>query len=321
MGQYWVVLNLSKRQSWFIGKLEEQIFSMRLPRFFGRRFRLLPASSMPNKLGHEIHTQEQSILVKCLPSELIIGIFESCDEYRTAACLALTCRLFWDLGRSTVERQLNDATDWTGDRLACIGDYAAETTDDLPKGMLDDSERALIDEYVRRGADVFTALRKLCPFAVPLKPDSNLPVTPRNVGRLNKNQKRDDLRADTSIWRTLVEEVSNGRMSPKGMVLRDLTARQYVRGDAFIEMCEGDPDLSTWREEWDLADLIILGICCSGDPSGLKSAHQTSLQDGLWSGHRFDVVEEKILANEKWKDVSRKMLNVAQLLFEIDGEF
>ncbi|KZV84181.1 hypothetical protein EXIGLDRAFT_727533 [Exidia glandulosa HHB12029] len=104
------------------------------------------------------------------------------------------------------------------------------------------------------------------------------------------------------------------------MVLRDLTARQYVRGDAFIAKCAGSPRLSHWRESWGLADLIILGICYSGEPSGLMSVRETSLERGIWSGHRFDVVEEKnLLEPDEWMDVSGQILRVGHILWQIDG--
>ncbi|KZV97176.1 hypothetical protein EXIGLDRAFT_747212, partial [Exidia glandulosa HHB12029] len=281
MGQYWVLLNLSKRQSWFMGKLQEQIFGMELSRFFGRRFKLLPTSSFPDKLSSEIHSQGQSTLVRRLPSELIVAIFESCDGCRTAACLALTCKLFWDLGRLTVERQLNDATDWTGDRLACIGDYAAKTVDELPKGILDDSERAFIEGYMRQNEKrgVFGALIDLCSLEV-LNPVFDLPwIRHKDI----YYEVPDDLRTSMYTWLVLVEEVVAPRMSPEGMVLRNLTTRQYVRGNAFIAKCQGaERPLSLWREWWDLQDLIILGICYSWHPTMLRSECETSLIDGLW---------------------------------------
>ncbi|KZV97182.1 hypothetical protein EXIGLDRAFT_833035 [Exidia glandulosa HHB12029] len=290
---------------------------MELSRFFGRRFKLLPASSFADKLSSEIHSQGQSTLVRRLPSELIVAIFESCDEYRTAACLALTCKLFWDLGRLTVERQLNIATDWTGDRLACIGDYAAETVDELPKGILNDSERAFVDDYIRtENCGVFGALMELCSFEVPLNPVSDLPwIRHRDIFY----EVDDDLRTAMYTWLVLVEEVVDAKISPEGMVLPDLTARQYIRGNAFIAKCQGaERPLSLWREWWDLQDLIILGICYSSHCTMLRSESETSLLHGLWSGHRFDVVEEKTLTAGGWKDVSDQLLHVGQRLFEVD---
>ncbi|KAG6892498.1 hypothetical protein C0993_003686 [Termitomyces sp. T159_Od127] len=101
----------------------------------------------------------------------------------------------------------------------------------------------------------------------------------------------------------------NGRM-----VFRNLTTKEYVRGDAIKKVK---------RLKLEFEHVLYIRTTWSSD-SSLSYCYSGPLQihRGVWAGHRFDVtrighvVDEAGVAVDDWKDVTEEVLNEVQEIWE-----
>ncbi|KZV97171.1 hypothetical protein EXIGLDRAFT_764628, partial [Exidia glandulosa HHB12029] len=107
----------------------------------------------------------------------------------------------------------------------------------------------------------------------------------------------------------------------KRLVLRNLTAKEYVRGAELAQDQVCMPDM--WPAYWNVGELLPLRVCWSSDDSaGLPEEYEGNITRGPWAGHRFDIVLEEDLPCDGegsvlpgWTDVSDDVLDDACNLF------
>ncbi|KAL4252158.1 hypothetical protein ABKN59_001724 [Abortiporus biennis] len=170
MGQYWTIVNIDKRQNLGgMGKLVESLpyygfreLANHLRRFEAAgvkdpkvevRVRPTPEPSLKNKAGRKrgISFEETRMSLsrplprstlgnfKRVPNELIFEILRQLEDYIDVISFSFTNTNIYFLGYKVLQRRyLDDAADWEGDRIICLGDYAKWNA--LPKGSFTKSE-------------------------------------------------------------------------------------------------------------------------------------------------------------------------------------
>lgn len=95
-------------------------------------------------------------------------------------------------------------------------------------------------------------------------------------------------------------------------ILRNLTAKEMVRGDRF-EQTPGSPPRGPFLEHQGLGTAVLSRICWTSDPSISMEDPGGRISRGVWAGHGFDIAtlkrhEEALAAGEIWRDVSAEVV-------------
>ncbi|KAF8058550.1 hypothetical protein FPV67DRAFT_1676125 [Lyophyllum atratum] len=295
---------------------------------------------------------EESLANATLPVELVSMILEEIEDLTDMVCFLLTCQRFFEIGRSTLAARFQDLLtySWAGNRLICAGDYTQ--IDDLPEGMLTEDEAELIDEEFEHfdAEDVETLVYEQLRFVQNLQPDWELNherafFRKKNARfsfyfmRLQETNypHRDPPRVgwagerDVEVLKKLTKSTKRkfpGRNQLSEVygsyVLRNLTTKEYIRGDAVREAWN-TPDMPYLRA-LRFTHLLVLRITWSQD-SGLSIRYEGLIQvhRGVWAGHRFDfsgieTVQDGQGAIDGWKDVSEVAIGELNAVFELEAE-
>ncbi|KAG6876802.1 hypothetical protein C0993_000356 [Termitomyces sp. T159_Od127] len=274
-----------------------------------------------------------------LTAEIVDKIFGEVDDTADLLSLMTTCQRHWDIGRRHLERVIiNDFSmaSWAGNRLICLGDYVGPG--ELPKGMLTKREVKKIQNLFM--CNNYSLWRAMYAFQPSGRGSSYKPLGASRGLRsgtdfLRKLKARYDASesgsalewlADTHTGVALgklirIENMSFEKFSQGHMVFRDLTIKEYVRGD--IWNMPGDSRFTGKRLRFE--HVLYIRIFWAISPNTNEYQCPVDNHRGAWAGHRFDVsdinnvVDEDGIAVDGWKDVTlevmREVLEV--LRFEI----
>ncbi|EED85118.1 predicted protein [Postia placenta Mad-698-R] len=144
MGQYWMLANLDKRETFGMwGKLGEFFYSdfTKLVEFILTPYPHPSPDSVLAKHKPYVRTMEtgKALGRLDLPGEILYFIFDNITSFQDALFLTLANPLLEPFGhRRMYELICLCQQRWKGDRIICLGDYARD--DDLPKGLLSETE-------------------------------------------------------------------------------------------------------------------------------------------------------------------------------------
>ncbi|GLB37941.1 hypothetical protein LshimejAT787_0409920 [Lyophyllum shimeji] len=125
-------------------------------------------------------------------------------------------------------------------------------------------------------------------------------------------------------WRDALMVIHRGlddkRLYGGTYVLRNLTTREYVRGDAIRDLwaMPGKPYLKAVRFE----HALLVRITWSGDPDlNIRYQGPLKLHRGVWAGHRFDICQISTVVDEEghiddWEDVTKDVLEEVVAVFD-----
>ncbi|KAF8055457.1 hypothetical protein FPV67DRAFT_1641770 [Lyophyllum atratum] len=303
--------------------------------------------------GERMALPKESLANATLTAELVSMILKEIEDFAEMICFVLTCQRYFEICRPILEARLQEllACSWAGNRLICIGDYAV--ANDLPKGMLTEDEEELIDEEFEHcdPEDVDTLIFEQIRFVQNLQPDWDLNqkrtiFNPKGMKLLyqymflreenpspNSGPPRVgwDGRRDVEVIEKLTKvtpwafpDRTQLRETYGSYVLRNLTTKEYIRGDAVREAWNTPnmPYLRALR----FMHLLILRITWSSD-SSLSVAYDGPIQvhRGVWAGHRFDFSDIKTVQDGQgaigdWKDVSKVAIEELVAVFEREAE-
>jgi hypothetical protein len=224
------------------------------------------------------------------------------DSPESMIHLSLTCVYFFQLLGPDFQRILADDTaPWAGDRLIFVGDYANGldiggicTTDELREFEEEEeeygdnplyriSERVMctVDEGAKAGLD-------------PLAPLGRFEV--RQAGALEQRVRDKLTPDDLNLFNRLAAIAKRPQPSADDHekhvpVLRNLTAKKYVRDDVIVES----------DYAYSLGEVVAVFTTWTGDGSGLRNLDS----EGQWAGHRVDIATMADVLEDGWTDVSQ----------------
>lgn len=116
-----------------------------------------------------------------------------------------------------------------------------------------------------------------------------------------------------SMWEDVVTSTPARGLPDEHTVLRNLEAKQYIRGEDFVRHIVACARPSTYLDFTRLGDVALLSTMYSSIPirERLFLPVGNELRDvrhGPWAGHRFDLCAEKDLGRGEWEDVSEEVL-------------
>ena len=280
-------------------------------------------------------------LVVKLPPELLCCVADFLLGMRRtpiADCvaLAMTCQTVYAIVRPRLNKKLaHGYKSWAGDRLICVGDNGY--IGDLPSNVLSQAE---IDEY---GLSIESTKEEK-------SDDSNrniLYYTPDAAdGWFDAHSRADDWEEALIVPRSkiayeergncidrpllnLFNYTSNTKRAPRQpidpdsiLVVRNLTKREYIRGDVAEDRACQPPynDNDTIEQAaYELGEVAFYAMMWSTYPAFRWRDQPAELKDvlyrGSWAGHRIDVVyveEDKFAVElDGWTDVTGAFLDVA----------
>lgn len=225
------------------------------------------------------------------------------DSSESVLYLSLTCAYFFRLLGPAVQSILaEDTAPWAGDRLIFVGDYA----DGLDIGSICTSDELREfdqkkEEYHNNPLYHMDQERVMCamnerveprrgPRLLLPKPDLRRAgaLEQRVTGRLTL----DDLQLFhrlAAIART--SQLSFGDHRKHIPVLRNLTARKYVRDDTIAES----------DYAYSLGEVVAVFTQWTKDAAGTADLDCR----GEWAGHRFDIATVSDVSEEGWTDASQ----------------
>ncbi|KAF8059622.1 hypothetical protein FPV67DRAFT_1674905 [Lyophyllum atratum] len=297
---------------------------------------------------------EESLANATLPAELVRMILEEIEDFAEMICFVLTCQRYFEIGRPILEARLEEllTCSWAGNRLICIGDYAV--ANDFPEGMLTEDEQELIDEEFDDcdAGDVDTLIYEQLRFVQNLQPDWDLnqkrtifnpkgmkllyhfmflreknPSPNSGRPRVGSGDGRRDVQVIERLTKVTPRAFPDRTQLPEtygSYVLRNLTTKEYIRGDAVREAWNTPnmPYLRALR----FMHLLILRITWSSEMS-LSVAYEGPIQvhRGVWAGHRFDFSDIKTVQDGEgaigdWKDVSKVAIDELVAIFEREAD-
>ncbi|EPQ50485.1 hypothetical protein GLOTRDRAFT_133858 [Gloeophyllum trabeum ATCC 11539] len=304
MGQYWMLVNIDKRQSTGSeGKLGEFLTDSS-PGTVAESLlcRLLPCLLRPEAealtkdiLKHVKSPLESGLGRLAIAVELLDLIFSSIDNIRDATCLCISNKTLFAIGYKHILRIAEgDQIRWEGDRIICLGDYA----EDLPEGMLSSEEVNLLrlEGQELDDSDPEDTVLRLYDIAA-----ENFDCI---SGRWSSHS------YDSREWRMAgIDRKLYCQLSRPYYVYHDrwvlcnLSKLQYVRADTVAEIV-GDA--------LRLGDVLLSQICWSTDPS-CAIPYKGKLHRGAWAGDRFivttmDKIEGSLRENGTWTDVTKDVM-------------
>lgn len=242
------------------------------------------------------------------PSEIHHRIFSFLDIVEDVLRFSLTNRYFWAVGLSHIEKHIVDSlAPWAGQKIICVS--GKSDPHDFPPNILSATEAEEVKE-LSKAYDLNT-------FSIRhnYKKIGGLPLSQRllrwfldyeashHMGSANRAE----------IMMGLKPEILEFYPRNQRWILRNLTTREYVRGEVIAlkdEFIHG-PQI----EIFGFAEVLISRICWSTEPEKIGGAD--NITRGKWAGHRFDItplawLKEKH-GGEGWKDVSNDILREIDL--------
>ncbi|KZT03205.1 uncharacterized protein LAESUDRAFT_762185 [Laetiporus sulphureus 93-53] len=338
MGQYWMIINLDKREATsHLGKLGECLFDG-IPESLVPYFAIpLPLSALDIKKefsGVNSGPSANSALGSLdLAPEILYLIFDEIDDLRGAISLSLTNKTLSDIGQARVyELACKTTAPWAGDRVICAGDYMR--WHDLPVGMLSESE---LYEYRSQDEDEGDG-------------DSNEEYdsytnNPRNFHDVRwreapSRHSEPDVLNISSIHdayfhynvSSFEREEFSRRQKPQysidlskdethGWVLCSISKREYVRASVVAALTGSSAKMPRGiggRGGFGLGHVLMSQICWSSDDS-ISMRYKGDLHRGRWAGDRLSITTMDRLDNhEAWKDTSEEVVKKITKIWDAD---
>lgn len=256
----------------------------------------------------------QSSLEK-LPTELLRSVFENIEDFSDFALqLGVCSKTMWNrvIGYILDDRR-SHMGGWAGTKILC----AAETIDDFHESLQSEAcvGTAGAKDWFKLATDHFQA---------PRSGENWHELFDPYVEALEEGELSDDwdqaersklwFWSCASVLKPRAEAVLHELREPlrcKTWMLRNLTEKSYVRlqlirdtkrcvhrSHTYVVHVDGAPQIS-------LDKLLVRRICWSG-----RDEQREGLKGG-WAGHRFDVVESRLMEpeHEGWMDVTGRILS------------
>lgn len=223
--------------------------------------------------------------------------------------LSLTNRYFWAVGLAHIEEHIiASLAQWAGEKIICVSDKSDPR--DFPPDILSPKEAEEVKElnkvYDLNSSSIRNTYKKI-----------GGPSLSQRLQKwfLNHEVSRYMGSADRAeIMMGLKPEILEFYPGDRRWILRNLTTREYVRGDVIAlkeEFIHG-PQI----EVFGFAEVLISRISWSPQPEKIGGGN--NITRGKWAGHRFDItplawLKEKY-SKETWKDVSNEVLREIDLI-------
>ncbi|KDQ16494.1 hypothetical protein BOTBODRAFT_173016 [Botryobasidium botryosum FD-172 SS1] len=282
MGRYWQAYTSKHLDSG--GKIAESIWD-REPHALASHL-IVPAK--PSSINASIsrrralpatQTIDQLLGYLNLPTEILIMIFNEIDNFPDAFSLAYTNTYLLAAGQDILCALLKAReTQWAGDRIVCIGDYAQNN--DLPQGMLTTAEM--------QGLLAFES-----------------DEVPRNLygfadKKYQKPREYDKGWVETNEFGRKLQPYTNGSAS--------IACKALERSNPTIVYSATFPGANTM---YDFGTIHLTRICWLS--ANVWEHNGKFLDCGVWAGDRFeittmDAMHERINKGEAWDDISASML-------------
>lgn len=293
-------------------------------------------------------TVQSSPTLMGLPTEVHRRVFDELEEDINAiVCLGTTSQHFWSIAKEYVHIHCKARFGrWAGEPLVCVGDYAK--CNDYPPGLFSGEELEIMRQEggdAPGGAGDFVdndndAMDLDVSFLEEAGKD-----TPKDSWRFRLQTYRHpdhtyqadmsgaDLRrcmrsiyAENPGSKTInsdmeaIADMENYLPKSEAWILRNLTTKQLVRAEAIA--LEPEYVNGPFIHGPGLGHVILARICWSADPS--SSMHDiNNITRGVWAGHRFDIVTEKMhneeaiaSLGEAWEDVSDEVAQEVRSIWE-----
>lgn len=244
------------------------------------------------------------------PSDIHHQIFASLEDAEDVLRFSLANRYFWAVGLTHIENHIISASaPWAGTRILCAGD--SSKPGDYPPGLLTPMQREEIEAISTPEGRLMNLYDLWHVY--------NEVGHPSLSNRLQRcfhdyEKKHPMSRADrTEIRMGLQPEVTEFYPRDQQWVLRNLTTREYVGGEAVAlkeEFIRGPQiDLVGFSEV----------LIARTSWSSVGEAIPGNITRGKWAGHKFDIiplaVQEEKMNTEEWTNVSNEVLREIDIIF------
>ncbi|KAJ6007833.1 hypothetical protein N7540_011809 [Penicillium herquei] len=238
-----------------------------------------------------------------LPSEIHHAIFKTLDDVQDVLCLSLTSRYFWAVGLSHIEDHIvSSLAPWAGERIICVSDQSNPR--DFPPGLLSPTEQEdLIELNHVQDLNNFSIKHKWKKIGGPPL-SQRLQEWFKEYSAQHPMSNADRIEINTGLKPELLEFYP--RNQP--WVLRNLTTKEYVRGEAIAlkDSFIHGPHIDVIG----FSEVLISRISWSSLP--VEVGHGKNMSHGKWAGHRFEIAPLSSLKNctdsADWVDVSNELL-------------
>ncbi|KAI0321239.1 hypothetical protein OF83DRAFT_358192 [Amylostereum chailletii] len=323
MGQYWVILNLDKRERGpGVGaKLGEFIFNPlhQLVELF-----TVPVKSSdgppPSLVPH--NGEKRTLGYLAFPSELLRMVFNYIEAPEDVVRLTVVNKMLTVFGRDRLQElvmQAASSSSWSGGRIICLGDNAST----LPPGMLTDTEKERL-EGLRVSQEMDTASEVLYEIGSEGYRRGGQRDLTSNLC-FSWTRPSDDLytrwrisRRHRSRGSTLIRSVELTRPEGKIWVLCNISKREYVRVDALASITNASPESAFINDGCNLGMAIVILTAWTYEGG------DEDVGCGPWAGDRLQIIPFDTLADaEGWKDISStavRLINHCRSYYGIDDE-
>ncbi|TCD61063.1 hypothetical protein EIP91_009066 [Steccherinum ochraceum] len=275
------------------------------------------------------HLKEEPLpgLLSELPAELLLPIFAALeDDYMAILCLSLANTRLYEFGYLCLLKRVQEANNWSGDRLACIGDYCFP--EHVPEGIFTPAELELLNElhptWLATEAldDIMEHSFDECDSLCVLDSVQFQQKQAKYLANLSS--------AEEECFRELKAAVGGPEYTSSDLVaseehpwvLCNLTTAEYVRAEVIWRvLAEGeDEELQNIDSRYGpiceggaaLASAIAARFCWgSCDPGYDMLSAWRKLTSGTWAGHRFEVVPfasmRQLESGKQWEDVGEEV--------------
>ncbi len=280
--------------------------------------------------NNNISETGQPIEFSTLPVEIHRLIFSHLELVEDVVCLGVTSRYFWAVSQEHIhDFYTSFLGHWAGENIVCVGEDVE--SNDLPPGLFSAEER---DELGRKTIDI--------PYDDDYPDEIAFPAVPFTLHHfthpsISYMEKEVDLRSVSSriyfhcrdrgsykdpafssrLSEPLVIEESHYFPQDEQWILRNLTTKEYIRGEAVAlkpEYIHG-PDIDILG----FGDIIMSRICWSTSPSASMN-YEGGITRGTWAGHCFDITTFARHSDEtkgvSWKDVSEEVMREIACIWE-----
>lgn len=222
---------------------------------------------------------------------------------------SLTNRYFWAVGLAHIEEYIiASLAPWAGEKIICVSDKS--DPHDFPTNLLTPAEAEEVKElnkvYDLNSFSIRNTYKKIGgpPLSQKLQRWFLDYEASHYMGTANRAE----------IMMGLKPEILEFYPRDQRWILRNLTTREYVRGEVIAlkeEFIHG-PQI----EVFGFAEVLISRISWSTQPGKIGGGN--NITRGKWAGHRFDItplawLQEKY-GKETWRDVSNEILREVDLI-------
>ncbi|KAJ5377972.1 uncharacterized protein N7496_005381 [Penicillium cataractarum] len=269
-------------------------------------------SSKAARIEHHNATEVSLTSPKSLfnfPSEIHHRIFSLLDVVEDVLRFSLTNRYFWAVGLAHIEEHIiASLAPWAGEKIICVSDKS--DPHDFPPNLLTPTEAEEVKElnklYDFNSFSIRNTYKKIG--GPPLSQKLQIWFLDYEAGHYMGTANR------AEIMMGLKPEILEFYPRDQRWILRNLTTREYVRGEVIAlkeEFIHG-PQI----EVFGFAEVLISRISWSTQPEKIGGGN--NITRGKWAGHRFDItplawLQEKH-GKEPWRDVSNEILREIDLI-------